>query len=198
MTALLNGKLEKIDFKEALGYLGYQSGSPVSDEVEGLLLSCGEEILKAQTLRAVYAEYPVRQEGDALDLGFARVKSASLARNLVGCEKIVLFAATAGAGIDRLVAAYSRVSPVRAAVAGALGSALIEGWCDRICGIIKERYGDCRPRFSCGYGDLPLELQRDIFAALNVTRSIGVNLSDNCFMTPVKSVTAIVGIKKRI
>jgi cobalamin-dependent methionine synthase I len=76
-----------------------------------------------------------------------------------------------------------------------MGAALIEQWCDIIHKDFKEQYGANKNRFSCGYGDLPLELQRDIFAALNVTKNIGVTLSDNCFMTPTKSVTAIIGIK---
>ena len=50
-------------------------------------------------------------------------------------------------------------------------------------------------RFSPGYGDLPLEFQREIFRALDVPRRIGVSLGSSCLMSPSKSVTAIVGIK---
>lgn len=79
----------------------------------------------------------------------------------------------------------------------ALGAALVEGWCDKIQEMCVREYGANKNRFSCGYGDLPLTLQRDIFAALSVTKHIGITLSDNCFMTPTKSVTAIIGIKPR-
>jgi cobalamin-dependent methionine synthase I len=76
-----------------------------------------------------------------------------------------------------------------------MGAALIEQWCDIIHKDFQDKLGANTFRFSCGYGDLPLTLQRDIFAALNVNKNIGVSLSDNCFMTPSKSVTAIIGIK---
>jgi cobalamin-dependent methionine synthase I len=123
------------------------------------------------------------------------VDSNALKKNLEGCKKIVLFAATAGAGIDRLILKYNKLSPSRAVVIQAMGAALIEQWCDIIHEGFRKEYGANVSRFSCGYGDLPLTLQRDIFTALNVNKNIGVALSDNCFMTPSKSVTAIIGIK---
>ena len=50
-----------------------------------------------------------------------------------------------------------------------------------------------RPRFSPGYGDLPLALQREVFAALDCPRRIGLTLSDSLLMSPTKSVTALIG-----
>ena len=51
------------------------------------------------------------------------------------------------------------------------------------------------PRFSPGYGDFPLDCQKDIFAALDCG-SIGLTLNDNLFMTPSKSVTAVIGVRE--
>ena len=51
-------------------------------------------------------------------------------------------------------------------------------------------------RFSPGYGDVPLSLQRDVLAVLDAQRKLGITLSDTFFMTPCKSVTAFVGIEK--
>ena len=50
------------------------------------------------------------------------------------------------------------------------------------------------PRFSPGYGDLPLSLQRDIFRVLDCPRKIGLTLNESLLMSPSKSVTAIVGL----
>ena len=52
----------------------------------------------------------------------------------------------------------------------------------------------CTPRFSPGYGDLPLETQRDVFRLLDCERKIGVWLNESLLMTPSKSVTAIFGL----
>ena len=91
--------------------------------------------------------------------------------------------------------ARERVSPSRAAIVQALGSALAEQWCNRVHARIRGEYAALSARFSPGYGDFPLAIQRDVFAALHVTKNIGVTLSEELFMTPSKSVTAIVGIK---
>ena len=51
-----------------------------------------------------------------------------------------------------------------------------------------------RPRFSAGYGDLSLSVQKDIFSVLDCARKIGLTLNDSLIMSPSKSVTAVVGI----
>lgn len=191
---VLTGNLKAIDRREALRYLGCSRSVEDMLGVEGVIDGCEREVLAVQNLKAVYSLYDISR-GDGLDLGFARTDSRDLEKYLSGCNKIALFAATAGAGIDRLIAKYNRISPARAAVTQALGAALVEEWCNTVHAQLTAQYGAITARFSCGYGDLPLTLQRDIFAALDVTKKIGVTLSDDCFMTPTKSVTAIVGIK---
>jgi cobalamin-dependent methionine synthase I len=54
-----------------------------------------------------------------------------------------------------------------------------------------------RPRFSPGYGDLPLELQTNLFKVLDCQHFIGLTLNDSMLMSPSKSVTAIVGLRER-
>ena len=195
MTTLLSTKLNTVDRSETLRYLGYIRGVTPSKEVETLFDECQKLILQAQDLKAVYDVYGVKAEGDELDLGFAKIHSHSLALNLKGCSRLVLFAATAGAGVDRLIVKFSKISPSKAAVLQAMGAALIESWCDEICSKLKQKYNVNSSRFSCGFGDCIITLQRDIFQALSVTKRLGITLSDDCFMTPTKSVTAMVGIK---
>jgi cobalamin-dependent methionine synthase I len=100
-----------------------------------------------------------------------------------------------GAGVDRQILKYEKISPARSVIMQALGAAAIECWCDDVNAKITAEYGATKPRFSCGYGDLSIELQRDIFATLPLTKNLGITLSDRCFMTPTKSVTAIIGVK---
>lgn len=188
----LNGN-GRIDKKEAMRYLGYFGGADFSG-LEGEYEICEKLLMPELAPKACAEVFPVVRSGDKLDLGFCVTQSKSLERNLAGCGKIALFAATVGAGTDRLILKYGKLSPARSLILQAMGSSAIECWCDDVNAILKERWGAVRPRFSCGYGDLPLEIQRDIFAALNVTRRLGITLSDNLFMTPTKSVTAIIGI----
>ena len=78
-------------------------------------------------------------------------------------------------------------------------TAAIEAVCDKLCCEIAEQYSQykLRPRFSPGYGDLSLYVQRDIVRILDTYRKIGLTLSDSLLMIPQKSVTAIVGLESK-
>ena len=134
-------------------------------------------------------------------MGFARTDSASLRRHLAGCDRAVLFAATVGLEMDRLIARFSAVSPARALMLQAVGTERIEALCDLFCVDISRRLArdglHSRPRFSPGYGDLPIEMQRDIFRVLDCPANIGLTLNESLLMSPSKSVTAIIGVRKK-
>ena len=51
-----------------------------------------------------------------------------------------------------------------------------------------------RGRFSPGYGDLPLQVQPGLLAALDAGRRLGITLTDSLLMIPRKSITAIVAL----
>jgi len=50
-------------------------------------------------------------------------------------------------------------------------------------------------RYSPGYGDLPLEYQKDLFALLQLDK-LGVAITERCLLVPEKSVIAISGIER--
>lgn len=116
--------------------------------------------------------------------------SKDLQKLLADCENIVIFAATIGLEVDRYIAKYQQVSATRALLAQAFGTERIEALCDAICG----EFAGATRRFSPGYGDLPLEMQKELFALLDCGKHIGVSLTDSLLMMPTKSVTAIFGI----
>ncbi len=130
-------------------------------------------------------------------LGGIEVCSRALAKNLHGCSRAVIFAATVGLGADRLIARYSRISPAKAVCLQAVGAERIEALCDALERYIKnEMNAKLCPRFSPGYGDLSLELQEYIFSLLDCQRKIGMTLNDSLLVSPSKSVTGIIGIKE--
>ena len=182
--------------------LRYAGARHVGAEQEQLLDECLAALGDRLSFRVCYSEFSVAVSGDAVDLGFAKVSSAALAKSLEGATRAVVFAATVGAEIDRLIARYSAVSPAKALLFDAIGTERVEALCDVFCRELKtsEAARGCftRPRFSPGYGDLPLVFQKEIFGALDCARRIGVSLTGGLLMTPTKSVTAIVGIGKNI
>lgn len=179
--------------KEILRYAGVKEENK---ETAALLDECIGEY--GASFKVCYREFPISDDGGALNLGFSKTDSRSLKINLNGCGSIILFAATAGIETDRLIAKYSRIAPSKSVLFQAIGTERIETLCNAFCDDfaeeIKKQGLFTRPRFSPGYGDLPLTLQRDIFAVLDCHRKIGITLNDNLFMSPSKSVTAIMGI----
>ncbi len=190
---LLTGTLDDctVSRREALRYLGVRTEAP--PELE-LMLDRAAELLKTcAALKACYTRLPLTISGDTLDFGAFRLESKALKKNLDGCCESFLFAATLGVGADRQILRLSKAEPAFAAVFDAYCSAAVEGWCNYVNAQLAEQE-TLRPRFSPGYGDVPLSLQRDVLAALDAQRKLGITLSDTFFMTPCKSVTAFVGI----
>ena len=77
----------------------------------------------------------------------------------------------------------------------AIGTERVEALCDAFQAEIAAAETSIAPRFSPGYGDFPLDCQKDIFAVLDCG-SIGLTLNSNLFMTPSKSVTAVIGVRE--
>ena len=187
--------LPPVNVHEVLRYSGCDKATP---EVEKLLKECVDETRGIFCGKVVYAEFPAKKTENGLDLGFARTNSRDLAKNLDGCEHAVVFCATVGHGIDRLIRKYSVVSPAKAVVFQGLGAERIEALCDLFCAELEANGLTTRPRFSPGYGDLPLEIQKDIFRALDCPKHIGATLNESLLISPTKSVSAVVGLKKRL
>lgn len=181
--------------KEILRYAGVRENVP---ELAELVQECMQEIENKLIYKVCFREFPIKDEQMYLDLDFLKTDSADLRKNLNGCSCIVLFAATVGIELDRLIAKYSRISPAKALLLQAIGAERIESLCDIFNGEIRkqaEKVGlFTRPRFSPGYGDLPIETQKEIFSVLDCPRKIGLSLNDSLLMSPSKSVTALIGI----
>lgn len=176
--------------KEILRYAGCKEADEKTLE---LMKSCISEAKEQLSYKVCYRELRVNIKDDLCDFGIFSIRSEKLAKNLCGCEKVILFAATVGTGIDRLIMKYSRISPAKALMLQAIGAERIEALCDAFCEDIKGKMG-MKPRFSPGYGDLPIETQKDIFSVLDTERKIGLFLNDSLIMSPSKSVTAFAGI----
>lgn len=187
-----------VSYRRVLRFAGV---AEADDALVALCKSCIEEARDAIKGRVCYAVYPL-SEGDVdvergeLRLPFATLHSHALAGLIAPYDEVVVFAATVGVGIDRLVSKYGVSSPSRAVILDALGYEQVETLCDDFCADVSEGY-ETSTRFSPGYSDLSLDTQREIFAALDCPRTIGLSLTESLLMTPCKSVSAIFGRKRK-
>ena len=216
--------LSEINRSEVMRYGGMMtSRSPVplavseDDDmaaVDALIDECISEALPLITYKVCYRYTDVTWDGDQPVLPFDTYGSKNLAHVMQDCTEAVMFAATIGVGIDRLIAKYNRISPSKALIMQALGAERVEALCDLFNAEVAAEAGDVapvdgtadfagadasvtmslRPRFSPGYGDLPLAVQREFMTLLDCAHLIGINLNESLLMSPSKSVTAIIGI----
>ncbi len=188
-------KGEDIACDKAMAYrfMGCKDASR-NEELDCLYTECTELVKKEAFFKAVWRKSEVSFVGnDTVRFDFGEIQSASLCKNLEGCKEAYAFAATAGTGVDRLLLRYRQLDTVKAMAISAVGSSVIERWCDRV----NEKIADgkkTRPRFSPGYGGVELRHQREVLDFLEAGKRLGITLNDSFFMTPVKSVTAFIGV----
>ena len=152
-----------------------------------------QKFYEAVDYKYVYVKNPVRVEGDLVDFGFAATKSRDLAGLLRDCREVFFMAVTAGIGVDRLVTRTQIMSKTESYFIDGIGSTAAESLANRVNEDICRGLSVTR-RFSPGYGDVELAFQIPLLERVRARDTIGILLSDSLLMTPLKSITAIIGI----
>lgn len=195
------------DLKEVARYLGYRKVAVPDVDVSALMEKAAKEMQSVIKPQAVFEVFDLSvvecSQSECIkttsELKFADITlhSRDLGANLKDCSKVALVAATIGPQVDALIRRYSSTDSVYASILQATGAMYIEEVVDLLNAEIKkiaETQGlKTRPRYSPGYGDVPLDIQRDFFRLLPCTR-IGLTLMDTLIMAPEKSVTAFIGL----
>ncbi len=193
---LFDTPLAGLDLAEAARYMR----TPVEvSEVTSILREVEREVTPLCSMRLCYRRVSVIHTETGVEIGGFSLPSRDLARRLAGCREVILLAATAGLALDRYMVRQGKLSPVRALCAQAIGTERVEALCDAFCkemnDALSREGAHLTPRFSPGYGDLPLTAQRALFTLLSPEKHVGVTLTDALLMSPTKSVTAITGIE---
>lgn len=185
--------------KEAIRYLGY--GRHAIDEQTLTLVKSSMEELEARVReRFIYRIFELSSEDDLLKIGKWTIRSRSLSKNMKGCDRVAVFAATLGTDADQMIRRASITEMAKAVVLQACAAALLEDYCDRCQDLIAEemekenRY--LRPRFSPGYGDFDISHQEALLQILQADKTIGLTMTKSSMLTPTKSVTALIGISQ--
>lgn len=147
----------------------------------------------------VYRELKLKISNNICDFEGVKINSKNLSDNLSGCDKAVVFCATIGIEFDMVLQKYIRLSPSKSLILQGIGAERVE----RLANVFNKEVSmrspfGTKPRFSPGFGDFPLSFQKEIFSLLECEKKIGVTLNSSYLMTPSKSVTAIIGIKKQV
>lgn len=179
---------------EILRYL--RTNSKIDDPGVLSLVDRAAALVEANSsARTLYRIFDCTVKDACLIVGDYHFISRRLAQNLNGCTRVVIFGATLGMDIDRLIRANAASDIAMSMAIQASAACAIEEVCDALERQIMDSYGvTLRSRFSPGYYDLDIAEQKKIFEMLELTKRIGLTLTDSCEMLPTKSVTAFIGI----
>lgn len=183
--------------QEILRYLGAGKSDP---QLDLLIARAEKELIQAATPRYVSGKFSLSVRDHGTVIGGTYLPSKTLAAHLKGCQEAFLVAFTLGPGVDALIRRYELVEMSLVPVLQACAAVYTEEQADQaqedLETYAKEKGLFLRPRYSPGYGDLSLSSQRFLFDALQVSKKIGVTLTDTFLMLPMKSITGVVGLSK--
>lgn len=151
--------------------------------------------------RRIWGRFSVLADDRGIRLDEAvRIESGSLARLMAHSRECWVMAVTLGPEVDRRILLAQKQDMLDGMALDACASVRADALCDEVEGeIFRELREGEHPtmRFSPGYGDAPLTASADLIALLDATRRIGLAMTRSYMMTPIKSVTALIGISDR-
>ena len=153
-----------------------------------------EEVI---TPRMVWGRFRVVHIDGGIEVEGGCIWSRDIARLVARGDECYLLAATLGHEVDRQISLAQRKNMLDGIALDACASVRIDDFVD---GAVKDeiipalRDGErLTSRFSPGYGDLSMSVTEDIIAMLDATKRIGLSVTRSGMMTPIKSITAIIG-----
>ncbi|MBQ7718715.1 MAG: hypothetical protein IJT38_05390 [Clostridia bacterium] len=141
-----------------------------------------EELLKAADFRHIFA---------LSDDDKSILPGKSVQKHMANHTQFYYFAATLGQSVDVLIKKTQLSSMSRAVVIDALAGAMLDDYCDKVCG--EAMPDTATKRFSPGYGDMPLSFQDTLLAKCRGEK-LGIKVLPSKLLIPSKSITAVIGV----
>lgn len=201
MNNFFTAEISSINRAEALRYLACGDNKP-DEKVTALMDRCEKKLLSAVSGKYTYRIYDIiSNDGCAVKLDGCTLEMTGhdICSHLDGCSKAALMCATVGAEVDKLIRLEQVSDMAEAVVIDAMSGCAIEAVCDMAEEQIRSEFPDMYMtwRFSAGYGDLPIDIQRQFLEVTNAGRAIGLFSNENSILTPKKSVTAVIGLSEK-
>jgi hypothetical protein len=189
-----------IDRKEALRYMGYR-GQKIDESLQNLLDDCIDEVMDISKQSFIYEIFDIesREEGLCLKGSTLVLRGEAIHAHLLKAEKCAVMAVTLGLEADRRIAFYSKTNLTKSLVFDACAAAAVESLCDMVQSEIAAKAAsmglEITSRYSPGYGDFSIDIQKEIAKVLKTYEKIGLSVNESSIMIPRKSVTAVIGIQ---
>ena len=148
--------------------------------------------------RCVWGRFHIIHFDGGIELEGAYIYSENISKLTSKSNECYVLSLTLGHEVDRQISIAQQKNMLDGIALDACASVRIDSYCDyviksEIIPGLKE--GEkLTPRFSPGYGDLNMKVTEDILQILNANKRIGLSVTKSLMMTPIKSITAFIGI----
>jgi hypothetical protein len=192
--------MNEIYIAETLRYLGYK-GQELSDELKNLIIKAAAECESTAKSRYIWRSFEIFH-GENIILNGTRLvlDGNDIKRHLIGCSRAVIMAVTLGIEVDMIINKLALKNLPYSVIFDAAATALTEQAADEAEKKIRDEAETnglfAGGRFSPGYGDLPISIQPLLLSVINAEKRIGLSCTPNFLMTPLKSVTAVIGLSE--
>ena len=181
------------DIPEILRYLRSMPEDSLINDINSVWGELSQKFAPA----AAAAVFPLKRENGRLFCGELELPGQAISARMGGCDSCAILAVTLGFEVDRMIAALGHIDPYRAMIADACATAAVETLADQMTTLCRETFCSDKKityRFSPGYGDLPLDMQPKLLDMIDARRLLGLTVSKSMLLSPIKSVTAFIGI----
>lgn len=127
------------------------------------------------------------------------LKSEDINNLFCDCSQIATLVVTLGFEVDRRIAFYAKCDLERSLILDAVANVYVESVLDELeeqtCRQLPELFKTMR--FSAGYGDLDISVQKDLIERTGADKFVGISVNESYLMTPLKSITAFIGFSNK-
>lgn len=190
---------------DAFFHLGYEAGDTPGPRDQLLMrgaIARATELLKPNaTYRIVAVADQPQNGGMSLPEFDIHLPGKSLPNALCNVSLVAMIAVTVGSEIEQCGAELAKSGDVMGQVfLDAIASAAVENAADivseQLRRVMQLHELHTSMRFSPGYGDLPLSVQPAFETVLNMSETLGVTLTQNHILSPAKTITAFIGLRR--
>jgi len=185
---------------ELLHNLGYGNGCQPSARIDSLVNDYLENVhyLTEPSYSYVIKDIMLVHGTSVIVDSSLIFQSEVIARLLEKCDKVAIFLVTINKHVEEMSCRLAEDGLVLGAmVLDAIGSTIAE----KVADLVQEKIArvsstlgcNTSRRFSPGYCDWDISQQEIIFRAID-SKSVGIQLTDECLMLPRKSISGIIGI----
>lgn len=196
------GNLIEINKDEVLRYLEYKN-QHIDEKLNCIIDDCIKITKDKINPRYTFGVYSILKE-NGYQIKFkdtnTSIISKDLSELLYDCSKCIIIATTLGVEIDKQIKINSYSNLTKSIILDACATTAIEELCDLLESDIEHQLSKdvkyITRRYSPGYGDLSIDINKDIINLLNTQIRIGLTITKDRIMIPRKSVIAIIGISE--